>query len=117
MSMVGKTYLLRGEPVVVLARWRSDRDQIAQHSVCNVCGAIDPVFETHGEDGYCTSCGHGGLRPAWSMSLHEKDVNRYVSAVFMGFCPRNVLIEYADGHRSVRPFRGLRRSAATLEPA
>jgi hypothetical protein len=25
--------------------------------------------------------------------------------------PRNVLLEHADGSRSVRPFRGLRRSA------
>jgi acetyl esterase len=47
--MVGKTYLERGEPVVVLIKW-----------------------------------GAGGG-------------------------PRNVLIERADGSRTVRPFRGLRR--------
>ena len=45
--MIGRTYLLRGEPVVVLARW-------------------------------------------------------------LGRGPRNVLVEYADGRRVVRPFRGLR---------
>ena len=47
--MTGRTYLLRGEPVVVIARW----------------------------------AGRG---------------------------PRNVLVEYPDGRRVVRPFRGLRRS-------
>lgn len=47
--MIGKTYLLRGEPVVVLARWNGPKG-----------------------------------------------------------CPRNVLIEFADGSKSVRPFRGLR---------
>lgn len=47
--MIGRTYLLHGEPVIVLARW-------------------------------------------------------------LGRGPRNVLVEYADGRRVVRPFRGLRRA-------
>lgn len=46
--MVGRTYLLKGQPVVVLARWRGKT------------------------------------------------------------CPRNVLIQIADGSKTVRPFRGLR---------
>lgn len=50
-GMVGRTYLLRGEPVVVLARWA-------------------------------------------------------------GRTQRNVLVEYPDGRRVVRPFRGLRRQAS-----
>ena len=48
--MIGRTYLLRGEPVIVLVRWN-------------------------------------------------------------GKGPRNVLVEYADGRRVVRPFRGLRKIA------
>jgi len=47
--MVGRTYLLRGIPVVVLAKWLGNS------------------------------------------------------------CPRNVLIQYPDGSKTVRPFRGLRR--------
>lgn len=47
--MIGRIYLLRGVPVVVLARWQGSR------------------------------------------------------------CPRNVLIQFPDGSRTVRPFRGLRK--------
>lgn len=50
--MIGKTYLLKGEPVVVLARWKGNA------------------------------------------------------------CPKNVLIQLADGSKSVRPFRGLRKSSS-----
>lgn len=64
--MIGRTYLERGRPVTVLARWAA--------------AAPSPV------PGWLT----------WSRAPRPGG-------------PRNVLIVRADGHRVVRPFRGLRR--------
>lgn len=59
--MVGSTYLLRGQRVVVLARWRD----AGRHAVT-----------------------HGVTSPT----------------------PRNVLLQWPDGAKTVRPFRGLRKA-------
>jgi hypothetical protein len=64
VSVVGRTYLERGEPVTVLVGWRSRRK------------------------------GDGTI---------DLDPSRPTGA------PRNVMIQRADGSRTVRPFRGLRR--------
>jgi hypothetical protein len=79
--VIGRTYLLKGEPVKVLARWRKPD---GYQSCCPCCGAI--YFEPTDE-----CCG----RPP---EVIEKPKLR------------NVLIEFADGRRIVRPFRGLRRA-------
>jgi hypothetical protein len=63
--ITGRTYLLRGQPVTVLAQWKQPRP--------------DP--------------GH----PALPLVRTGRT------------SPRNVLIQYPDGARQVRPFRGLRR--------
>lgn len=63
--MIGRTYLERGQPVVVVVRW--------QHTPPS-----DP--------------------PAW-LTWRARPRR----------APRNVLIRRADGSRTVRPFRGLRR--------
>lgn len=58
MSIVGRTYLLAGEPVTILIQWGLKKDGYPPNS-----------------------------------------------------CPKNVMIEFADGSRTIRPFRGLRRAA------
>ena len=62
--MIGRTYLLAGQPVTVIARW------------------VTPVPSSGGVTWH---------RPPKRTS------------------PRNVLLEFADGRRTVRPFRGCRR--------
>lgn len=78
---MGRTYVLRGEPVRVLARWGGGgaRSRFASMPL--------PRGVTH------HSYVYGDPR--------DRDPRRSV--------PRNVLIEYANGRREVRPFRGLRR--------
>jgi hypothetical protein len=93
--MIGKTYLLRGEPVTVLARW------------------AEPASIG---SGFCPLCGRvlSPERPYLSRVSHPCDALRrfrasaLVTVPVLRQGPRNVLIEYVDGHRSVRPFRGLR---------
>lgn len=63
--ITGRAYLLRGQPVTVLAQWRQPRP-----------GPDQPLLPL--------------VRTGPST-------------------PRNVLIQYPDGTRVVRPFRGLRR--------
>lgn len=81
MSVVGRTYLERGKPVVVLAQWRTGQPlSIGTH------GAFDDITRTtrvtifHGEPKSATG-------------------------------PRNVLIRRENRDLVVRPFRGLRKVA------
>ena len=89
--MVGRCYRWDGRVWRVIARWQ---DVPQSHGVvapgatfvCESCGAINPPC---GSDLLCTC---GGQRRARRGA------------------PRNVLIEDVEtGHRTVRPFRGLRR--------
>jgi hypothetical protein len=68
--MIGRTYLLHGQPVTVIARW------------------VKP------------SPASGGV--TWHRPPRRS-------------APRNVLVEYPCGHRTVRPFRGLRRMKEDLD--
>lgn len=93
--MIGQTYLLRGEPVTVLARWGPPAD--VGSAACPACGTIREMSRsTRGFWCYCRGRWAGGT---------------FAPARRQG--PRNVLIQLADGTRTVRPFRGLRRPKET----
>lgn len=77
MSIVGRTYLEKGQPVKVLVQWRKPPP-----------GMFCAVHFS-----WLCGMGQGECRPGRKSG------------------PRNVLIERADGTRTVRPFRGLRRVA------
>jgi hypothetical protein len=72
--VIGRAYLLRGEPVVVLARWET---------------AL-------------------AVRLPDSVRLYRDD-DLAAESFDTRAAPRNVLVEFADGTRTVRPFRGLRK--------
>src|SRR5262249_15713919 len=80
VGVIGKAYLLKGDPVKVIARWRKPEGVLVR---CRSCGATR--LEHTGD-----CCG----RPPEAIDRPKL---------------RNVLIEFADGRRAVRPFRGLRR--------
>jgi hypothetical protein len=92
--MIGRRYLLRGEPVTVLARWAPPADMGSVS--CPKCGRI---FE-------CLK----GCVGVWCCSPERLKPRRQG--------PRNVLIrhEFMPGDRlTVRPFRGLRREFAAVQ--
>jgi hypothetical protein len=86
--VIGRTYLLSGEPVVVVARWGLPDDRHADHLL------HPPV------DGAASAYLVVPATPRLSPVVVHRDSRR---------APRNVLVEFADGRRLVRPFRGLRR--------
>lgn len=95
-GMIGRTYLLRGEPVVVVARWRDPGAGDCRVFRCTVCGHLtetpDRCVAWRGDEAICLHCG------------------RACDYVAMGGAAvRNVLLRRADGTLTVRPFRGLRR--------
>lgn len=80
MSVVGRTYYEKGQPVKVLAQWlgKGCRERAADQ-----LEAADLVRRF-------------AVQSAWA---HRN-----------GTAPRNVLIERPDGSLVVRPFRGLRKA-------
>lgn len=90
--MIGKTYLLRGEPVTILARWAPPAE--VGSATCPACGTIREMSR--------------GARGFWHYCVARPD---FAPARRQG--PRNVLIQFADGTLQTRPFRGLRRQEAT----
>lgn len=97
MSMVGRTYLEGGEPVVVLAKWR---------------GRLDVDEKKIGRVG-----GKGvTLRSEGSFPSDDTPVIRFPGRLSKTG-PRNVLIQRANGDLVIRPFRGLRSATpSTSEP-
>jgi len=98
VSIVGRTYLERGEPVKVLAQWMG-------HGKVERWMGATPAREGGGDffadDGWWTD-GESVVAVAGPSSVR-------LSLCLTRSGPRNVLIERADGSLVVRPFRGLRK--------
>lgn len=97
--MIGRRYLLRGEPVTVLARWRTPTPEDIVTAVCDECGSM-LLLGGYDEIPHCFCAG----------DPPELNPGRRIMGERGG--PRNVLIrhEFLPGNTlSVRPFRGLRR--------
>lgn len=87
--MIGRTYLERGEPVVVLVRWAAPPER--RTYLCDDCGRF--VYAPPGAVGHLATCCARQLR------AYRR----------VGGPVRNVLIRRGDGSLVIRPFRGLRR--------
>lgn len=97
-DMIGRSYRLRGERVVVRARWAPPAD--VGSAACPHCGTI-----------YEAPRGCRAVYCGCERGIHLND-DEPIRVRRQG--PHNVLIEHmsipeAAGNLSVRPFRGLRR--------
>jgi len=99
-QVIGQTYLERGEPVTVLARWAAAR----------------PAPGRPAQDGPAPdSAAPGNAAPGNAAPGNTAPGNaaRGLGIIWLipprPTAPRNVLIRRADGTLTVRPFRGLRR--------
>ena len=84
VSIVGRTYLERGEPVKVLAQWRGEA--LCRHAPGEAAACEHVTFQNYRDDTI-----------ALCLRINLKR------------SPRNVLLQRADGSLVVRPFRGLRK--------
>jgi len=101
VSIVGRTYLERGEPVKVLAQW------MGYGKVTRWMGDIPA--RRGGGDFYEDLGTFTDDQPVVGEVVEPVRTSVRLSLCMGTSGPRNVLVERADGSLVVRPFRGLRK--------